>query len=137
MAIARLNIRVTFRVERNVFEKPLCGAFVPRLAEDLEEAIRMARYDSFLVGPEMAAGERVTKLREKKRAADHGGPPLTRRRRSRLAILVYSSMRHEVLDSGECGPVAEKHKKFELLHVPPQHNEAEGQRGRQDQKSWN
>ena len=44
----------------------------------LEEAFRMARYDSFLVCPEMAAGKRVTKLREKKRAADHGGPPLTR-----------------------------------------------------------
>ena len=55
--------------------------------EDLEEAIRMARYDSFLVGPEMAAGKRVTKLREKKRVADHGGPPLTRAEEVSLRFL--------------------------------------------------
>ena len=36
--------------------------------EDLEEAIRMARYESFLVSPERAAGKRVTELRQKKRA---------------------------------------------------------------------
>jgi hypothetical protein len=46
--------------------------------EDLEEAIRMARYDSFLVGPEIAASKRVTELRQKNRVADYGGPPLTR-----------------------------------------------------------
>jgi hypothetical protein len=45
--------------------------------EDLEEAIRTARYESFLVGPEMGARERVTKLREKKRIARQGGPPLS------------------------------------------------------------
>ena len=55
--------------------------------EDLEEAIRMARYESFLVSPERAAGKRVTKLREKKRAADHGGPPLTRAEEVSLRFL--------------------------------------------------
>ena len=55
--------------------------------EDLEEAIRMARYDSFLVGPEMAAGKRVIKLREKKRVTDNGGPPLTRAEEVSLRFL--------------------------------------------------
>src|SRR5271167_474467 len=55
--------------------------------EDLEEAIRMARYDSFLVGPEMAAGKRLIKLREKKRAADNGAPPLTRAEEVSLRFL--------------------------------------------------
>jgi hypothetical protein len=55
--------------------------------EDLEEAIRVARYDSFLSGPEMAAGKRLIKLREKKRAADKGGPPLTRAEEVSLRFL--------------------------------------------------
>ena len=55
--------------------------------EDLEEAIRMARYESFLVGPEMAAGKRVTKLREKQRAADRYGAPLTRAEEVSLRFL--------------------------------------------------
>ena len=45
--------------------------------EDAEEAHRMARYDSFLDGPEIAALRRLADLRESKRAADRGyGPPL-------------------------------------------------------------
>ena len=55
--------------------------------EDLEEAIRMARYESFLVGPEMAAGKRVTQLREKQRTADQGGPPLSRAEEVNLRFL--------------------------------------------------
>jgi hypothetical protein len=49
----RLTILLKRHAEKKTFTKE----------EDLEEAIRMARYDSFLVGPEMAAGKRVTKLR--------------------------------------------------------------------------
>jgi hypothetical protein len=45
--------------------------------EDLEEAIRTARYDSFMEGPEVAARERLGKLRERRRTAQNGGPPLT------------------------------------------------------------
>jgi hypothetical protein len=45
--------------------------------EDLEEAIRMARYDSFVVGPEMAARRRLADLRRVSRAALHGGTRLT------------------------------------------------------------
>jgi hypothetical protein len=40
--------------------------------EDLEEAICMARYDSFEKGPEMAARRRLKELRKSKRAADEG-----------------------------------------------------------------
>ena len=44
--------------------------------EDLEEAIRTARYDSFIEGPEMAARRRLEELSENNRAADKGwGPP--------------------------------------------------------------
>ena len=64
----RLAVLSNRRVEKKTFTAE----------EDLEEAIRTARYESFLVGPEVAAGERVTKLREKKRIANRGGPPLTR-----------------------------------------------------------
>jgi hypothetical protein len=42
--------------------------------ENLEEAIRGARYDSFMEGPEMAARERLSKLRERRRP---GAPALT------------------------------------------------------------
>jgi hypothetical protein len=55
--------------------------------EDLEEAIRMARYESFLVSPERASGKRVTELRQKKRAAEHGGPLLTRAEEVTLRFL--------------------------------------------------
>jgi hypothetical protein len=79
--IVRDNERVTILLKRHAEKK----AFTAE--EDMEEAIRMARYDSFLVGPEMAAGKRVIKLREKKRAADHGGPPLTRTEEVSLRFL--------------------------------------------------
>ena len=55
--------------------------------EDLEEAIRTARYESFLVSPEIAAVKRVAKLREKKRVADTGGPPLSRAEKITLRFL--------------------------------------------------
>jgi hypothetical protein len=51
------------------------GEFIPE--EDLEEAIRTARYDSFLVGPEIAARQRLNVLLQKKRVADRGGPSLS------------------------------------------------------------
>ena len=55
------------RVDRQIFTAE----------EDLEEAIRMARYDSFMDGPEMAARQRLAKLRSQSRAAIHGGRRLT------------------------------------------------------------
>jgi hypothetical protein len=55
--------------------------------EDLEEAIRTARYESFLVSPEIAAAKRVAELRQKKRVADTGGPPLSRAERVTLRFL--------------------------------------------------
>jgi hypothetical protein len=107
--------------------------------EDLEEAIRMARYESFLVGPEMAAGKRVTKLRQKKRAADRGGPPLTRAEEVSLRFLglLYPPPRRRIderivaehafwdLPSGvqrprERGPVCAEMEDFEeFVDVPP------------------
>jgi hypothetical protein len=66
------------------------GIFSPE--EDLEEAIRTARYDSFIKGPEMAARHRLAELREKKRAADKGyGPPFTPAQQAafRLLTLLY------------------------------------------------
>jgi hypothetical protein len=62
--------------------------------EDLEEAIRTARYDSFMQGPEVAARLRLQELQEKKRAADKGyGPPLTAVQEAafRLLTLLYPS----------------------------------------------
>ena len=90
--IVRDSERLTILWKRHAEKK----TFTPE--EDLEEAIRMARYDSFLVGPEMAAGKRVTKLREKKRAADHGGPPLTRAEEAALRFLglLYSPPRRSI-----------------------------------------
>jgi hypothetical protein len=47
--------------------------------EDMEEAHRTARYESFRNGPEIAARKRLADLREKKRGADLGyKEPLTR-----------------------------------------------------------
>jgi hypothetical protein len=66
--------------------------------EDLEEAIRTARYDSFMEGPEIAARKRLDDLRERKHAADKGyGPPLTRAEATTfryLAILYPPPRRH-------------------------------------------
>ena len=78
--IVRDSERLTILLKRHAEKKTFTAE------EDLEEAIRMARYDSFLVGPEMAAGKRVTKLRAKKRAAQWRTTAYPRRR-SHLAIL--------------------------------------------------
>ena len=70
--IARDNDRLKILGKRRVDKK----IFPPE--EDLEEAIRTARHDSFIVGPENAARYRLAELREKKRAADKRyGPPFT------------------------------------------------------------
>ena len=64
--------------------------FTPQ--EDLEEAIRTARYDSFMLGPEMAARIRLAELWQKKRAADKRcGPPFTAAQAAafRLLTLLY------------------------------------------------
>src|SRR5271169_4831097 len=69
--IIRDNERLTILLKRHAEKKTFTAE------EDLEEAIRMARYDSFLVGPEMAAGKRLTKLRERSAPptmADHRSP---------------------------------------------------------------
>jgi hypothetical protein len=62
--------------------------------EDLDEAICMARYDSFIKGPETAARRRLEGLRQRKRAADGGwGPPFTPAQQAafRLLTLLYPS----------------------------------------------
>jgi hypothetical protein len=43
---------------------------------DLKEAIRTARFDSFVKGPEIAATVLLKNLQEKQRIADQGGPQL-------------------------------------------------------------
>ena len=66
--------------------------------EDLEEAIRTARYDSFMEGPEIAARKRLADLRERKRAADKEyGPPLSHAEATTfryLALLYPPPRRH-------------------------------------------
>ena len=60
--------------------------------EDLEEAIRTARYDSFREGPEMAARWRLAHLLEAKRAADRScGPPLTAAQKADFRLLTALS----------------------------------------------
>ena len=78
----RLNILGKRRVDKMMFTPE----------EDLEEAIRTARYDSFMQGPEMAAREHLAELRKSKRAADGGyGPLLTPAQKTavRLLTLLY------------------------------------------------
>jgi len=58
------------------------------LYEDIDEALRTARCDSFWEGPETAARQRLACLREKKRAADNYGPPLTPAQAAALRFLV-------------------------------------------------
>jgi hypothetical protein len=66
--------------------RALGNVFPPE--EDADEALRMARYGSFLHGPEVAARRRLMDLREKKRAADRGyGPPLTAAQETTLRFL--------------------------------------------------
>lgn len=79
--IVRDSERLTILLKRHAEKKTFTAE------EDLEEAIRMARYESFLVSPERAAGKRVTELRQKKRAAEHGGPLLTRAEEVTLRFL--------------------------------------------------
>ena len=50
----------SFRLER-------CAQEILTIEEDLEEARRMARYDSFWLGPEIAARRRLAPLRRKRR----------------------------------------------------------------------
>jgi hypothetical protein len=61
--------------------------------EDLEEARRSARLDSFRKGPEVMARQRLVDLRDKKRVADSGGPPLTAAQKTmfRFLALLYPS----------------------------------------------
>jgi hypothetical protein len=78
----RLNILRKRRVDK--------GIFTPE--EDLEEAIRTARYDSLIMAPEMGARHRLAELRKKKRAANGGwGPPFTPTQQAefRLLTLLY------------------------------------------------
>jgi hypothetical protein len=63
----RLKIFADRRAQRKLFPPE----------EDLEEARRTARFDSFRKGPELSAQQRLANLRDKKRVADMGGPPLT------------------------------------------------------------
>jgi hypothetical protein len=60
---------------------------------DLEEARRMARWDSFLKGPEVKARVRLKDLRAKKRVAQSGGPPITAAQETmfRFLALLYPS----------------------------------------------
>jgi hypothetical protein len=56
--------------------------------EEIEEAHRIARHDSFWLGPEATARRRLTELRAKKRAADiAGGRPLTHAEKALLRCL--------------------------------------------------
>jgi hypothetical protein len=65
--IERLKIFADRRAQRNLFPPE----------EDLEEARRTARFDSYRKGPEVSARQRLANLRDKKRVAGTGGPPLT------------------------------------------------------------
>jgi len=70
--------------------------------EDLEEAVRTARYDSFREGPEIDARRRLADLCEKKRVADLGyGPPLTHTQRAtfRFLTLLFPLRRRPNLDA--------------------------------------
>jgi hypothetical protein len=74
----RLEILAKRRVDKKMFTPE----------EDLEQAIRTARYDSFIEGPENAARCRLPELREKKRAADKGyGPPFPPAQLAALGVL--------------------------------------------------
>jgi hypothetical protein len=92
--------------------------------EDAEEAQRMARYDSFLDGPEIAARRRLADLRESKRAADRGyGPPLTPAQEAalRLLALLYSLPRPPKPDDETLAehPFADLEDFEEFVDVPP------------------
>jgi hypothetical protein len=91
--------------------------------EDLEEAIRTARHDSFIESPEMAARQRLAVLRESKRAADRGyGPLLTPAQEAalRLLALLYSLPRPEPDERTLAEhPFADLEDFEEFVDVPP------------------
>jgi hypothetical protein len=79
----RLKILADRRAQRELFPPE----------EDLEEARRMARRDSFRNGPEVVARMRLKDLRDKKRLAENGGPPITAAQETmfRFLALLYPS----------------------------------------------
>jgi hypothetical protein len=80
--------------------------------EDLEEAIKTARYDSIVEGPEVAARQRLSKLRELRRAAERGASPLTLAEETTfrfLALLYPLSPR----------PIDERTLEAHPFHEPP------------------
>jgi hypothetical protein len=81
--IERLKIFADRRAQRELFSPEA----------DLEEARRMARWDSFLKGPEVKARVRLKNLRDKKRVAQNGGPPITATQETmfRFLALLYPS----------------------------------------------
>jgi hypothetical protein len=75
---ARIESLRRGRVEKKIFTPE----------EDLEEAVRTARYESFLLGQEMTGRHRLAELREKQRAARIGyGPLLTAGQAAVLRVL--------------------------------------------------
>jgi hypothetical protein len=79
----RLKIFADRRAQRELFPPE----------EDLEEARRMARRDSFRNGPEVMARRRLKDLRDKKRVAENGGPPIAAAEETvfRFLALLYPS----------------------------------------------
>jgi hypothetical protein len=79
----RLKIFADRRAQRELFPPEA----------DLEEARRMARWDSFLKCPEVKARVRLKDLRDKKRVAQNGGPPITAAQETmfRFLTLLYPS----------------------------------------------
>jgi len=73
----RLKIFADRREQRDLFPPE----------EDLEEARRMARRDSFLNGPEVMARMSLKDLRNRKRVAENGGPPITAAQETRFRFL--------------------------------------------------
>jgi len=79
----RLKIFADRRAQRELFPPE----------EDLEEARRMARRDSFRKGPEVIARMRLADLRAKKRVVQNGGLPITAAQETmfRFLALLYPS----------------------------------------------
>jgi hypothetical protein len=82
----RLKIFADRRAQRELFPPE----------EDLEEARRMARRDSYRKGPEVMARMRLAELSAKKRVAQTGGPPITAAQETifRFLALLYPSPPH-------------------------------------------
>jgi hypothetical protein len=79
----RLKIFADRRAQRELFSPE----------EDLEEARRMARRDSYRHGPEVMARTRLMHLRNEKRVAENGGLPITAAQATmfRFLALLYPS----------------------------------------------